>query len=214
MPVDCGAESPAKEESLCALTRPFVDLFVSRALIYIGFYTLLGYLLFYVASVLGTATLADARRQTGILIVSFTLVGALGAVIAARPSDRLDKRLVATIGGASFILALVLFIRADGLAWVVAATLVAGLGWGVFLVADWAIACRILPLDAMAAGMGLWNLAVVLPQVVAPALTTLVLQRVGAAGPAAPRIAFGLAVVESLLGVAWLWRLSRCAIGE
>ena len=32
------------------ITRAFVDLFVSRALIYIGFYTLLGYLLFYVSA--------------------------------------------------------------------------------------------------------------------------------------------------------------------
>ena len=95
------------------------------------------------------------------------------------------------------------------------ATLIAGLGWGVFLVADWAIACRILPAGAMAAAMGLWNLAIVLPQMVAPGLTTLVLQRIGAtAGSAAPRTAFALALGESLVGIAWLWRLSRCAIGQ
>ena len=98
-------DSPESVEGL-RVTRPFVDLFVSRALVYVGFYTLLGYLLFYVESVLGAATLADARRQTGILIFTFTLVGALGAALAARPSDRRDKRFVATIGGGVFILAL------------------------------------------------------------------------------------------------------------
>ena len=197
------------------VTRPFIDLFVSRALIYVGFYTLLGYLLFYVEAVIGTTTLAGARRETGILIVSFTLVGTLGAAIAARPSDRLDKRLVATIGMGGFILALALFIRAHDFGGVVAATLIAGLGWGVFLVADWAIACRVLPAGAMASAMGIWNLAIVLPQMIAPALTTLVLQRIGTtAGPAAPRTAFALALGESLIGIAWLWRLSRCAIGE
>ncbi len=197
------------------MTRPFIDLFVSRALIYVGFYTLLGYLLFYVEAVIGTTTLAGARRETGILIVSFTLVGTLGAAIAARPSDRLDKRLVATIGMGGFILALALFIRAHDFGGVVAATLIAGLGWGVFLVADWAIACRVLPAGAMASAMGIWNLAIVLPQMIAPGLTTLVLQRIGTtAGPAAPRTAFALALGESLLGIAWLWRLSRCAIGE
>src|SRR5579863_1904430 len=118
------------------VTRPFVDLFISRALVYVGFYTLLGYLLFYVEGVLGASTLAAARLQTGILIVTFTLVGALGAALAARPSDRLDKRLVATLGAAGFIVALAVFIASHGFAGVVAATLVAGLGWGIFLVAD------------------------------------------------------------------------------
>jgi MFS family permease len=196
-------------------TRPFVDLFVSRALIYVGFYTLLGYLLFYVEAVLRVATLAQAREQTGILIVSFTLVGALGAALAARPSDRLDKRLVATIGAAGFIAALVLFVAANASAALIAATLVAGLGWGIFLVADWAIACRVLPAGAMAAAMGVWNLAIVLPQIVAPALTTLVLQHAGATtGAGAPRLAFALALAETLVGIAWLWRLPRRSIGD
>ncbi|MBV8067963.1 MAG: MFS transporter [Candidatus Eremiobacteraeota bacterium] len=193
------------------VTRPFVDLFVSRALVYVGFYTLLGYLLFYVQNVLGASVLADARRLTGVLIISFTIVGALGAALAARPSDRADKRLVATLGALGFIVALALFITVNRLGGAVAATIVAGLGWGVFLVADWAIACRVLPAGAMAAAMGIWNLAVVLPQVVAPALTTAVLTRfqlIG--GPVAPRVAFGLALAETVAGIAWLWRLPRC----
>jgi MFS family permease len=208
-------ETAAESDGSLRVTRPFVDLFISRALVYVGFYTLLGYLLFYVAAVLSTPALADARRDTGILIVSFTLVGALGAGIAARPSDRLDKRLVATLGATAFIAALALFIASRGFPEAIAATLIAGLGWGVFLVADWAIACRVLPAGAMAAAMGLWNLAVVLPQIAAPALTTVVLQHVGVTGGGgAPRVAFGLALVETLVGIAWLWRLSSCAIGE
>ncbi len=197
------------------VTRAFVDLFISRALVYVGFYTLLGYLLFYVTAVLGVSTLADARRETGILIIAFTLVGTLGAALAARPSDRMDKRLVATVGGAGFMAALALFIASHAEWTVVGASLLAGIGWGVFLVADWAIACRVLPANAMASAMGVWNLAVVLPQVIAPALTTLVLAHFGATtGPEGPRIAFALALGETLLGIAWLWRLSRCAIGE
>ena len=204
--------SPERGEGL-RVTRPFVDLFVSRALVYVGFYTLLGYLLFYVESVLGAATLADARRQTGLLIFGFTLVGALGAALAARPSDRRDKRLVATVGGSVFILALAVFIVTHGFAGVVAATLIAGVGWGVFLVADWAIACRVLPPAAMASAMGIWNLAIVLPQIAAPALTTLVLQHLSLAGsPEAPRVAFGLALIETLAGIAWLWRLSPAVV--
>lgn len=196
------------------VTRPFVDLFVSRVLVYVGFYTLLNYLFFYVSAMLG-ATGGDARRSTGILIVVFTLVGTLGAALAGRPSDRLDKRLVATLGGAGFIAALALFVVAHGFGGAAAAAVVAGVGWGIFLVADWAIACRILPPSAMAAAMGIWNLAIVLPQIAAPAITTLVLQGLRfSTGPQAPRIAFLLALAETLVGVAWLWRIPRCAIEE
>ncbi|HET6276925.1 MAG TPA: MFS transporter [Candidatus Cybelea sp.] len=197
------------------VTRPFVDLFVSRLLVYVGFFTLLSYLLFYVQSSLGEVALAAAKQTTGILIVSFTIVGALGAAIAARPSDRLDKRLVATFGAAGFILALALFIETHALGLAIAATVLAGVGWGVFLVADWAIACRILPSGAMAAAMGVWNLAIVLPQIIAPALTTAVLALLRVtAGTAPPRIAFALALGETLVGIAWLWRLSPAAIGD
>jgi MFS family permease len=210
LPVQDAGSAPER----LRVTRPFVDLFVSRALVYVGFYTLLGYLLFYVEGMLGAA-LADARMQTGILIVSFTIVGALGAALAARPSDRRDKRLVATIGAAGFIAALALFIAVHQFGGAIAATLVAGLGWGVFLVADWAIACRVLPAGGMAAAMGVWNLAIVLPQIVAPAVTTVVLQALRvSAGAAAPRVAFALALSETLVGTAWLWRLPSCVLGK
>jgi MFS family permease len=194
----------AEEEAAGSLrvTRPFVDLFISRALVYAGFYTLLGYLLFYVQSVLGIAALADAKRHTGILIISFTVVGAL------------DKRLVATVGAGAFIVALGLFIATSGFSGAVAATLVAGLGWGIFLVADWAIACRVLPPAAMGTAMGIWNIAILLPQIAAPVITLAVLQRLAlTGGPLAPRVAFSLALIETLAGIAWLWRLSRRVVG-
>ncbi|HEY2476075.1 MAG TPA: MFS transporter [Candidatus Cybelea sp.] len=201
---------PTGTENRPRVTRAFVDLFISRAFIYIGFYTLLGYLLFYVDAVLAPATLADARRQTGILIVSFTLVGALGAALAARPSDRLDKRLVATAGAAVFSASLAVFIGSSGRLGIGVATILAGLGWGAFLVADWAIACRLLPASAMAVAMGIWNLAIVVPQIIAPALTTAVLAGLRlSGGHAAPRVAFTLALGETLIGAAWLWRLPK-----
>ncbi len=206
---------PSPHNERTRVTRAFIDLFISRALMYVGFYTLLGYLLFYVTATLGAGALGDAKRETGILIVLFTIVGALGAALAAKPTDRWDKRIVATAGAAAFIVALGWFIAAHGAVEIVVATLIAGAGWGIFLVADWAIACRVLPPRSMASGMGIWNLAIVVPQIVAPALTTAVLQRLGeAASPAGPRVAFTLALGETLLGAAWLWRLSRSAIGE
>lgn len=193
----------------------FVDLFISRAFVYVGFYTLLGYLFFYVNGVLGAASLDGARRSSGILILVFTLLGAAGAAAAARPSDRYDRRAVANVGGVVVVGALLLFVFSHAFAWALAATVVAGFGWGIFLVADWAIACRVLPAGSLASTMGIWNLAIVVPQIVAPLLTTAVLVHFGLAGASAgPRSAFVLAAGETLLGILWLWRLPGCAIRE
>jgi MFS family permease len=206
-------QTPQRDQERPKITRPFVDLFISRALVYIGFYTLLFNLFSYVRSVLGASTIANAKELAGILIVSFTIVGAAGAALAARPSDRNDKRLVATLGGAGFIVALLLFIASHTIAGAATATVVAGVGWGVFLVADWAIACRVLPAGAMASAMGVSNLAIVVPQVIAPALTAAVLALFAIAEPTvAPRAAFALALGETFLGIVWLWRLPRNVI--
>jgi hypothetical protein len=91
----------------------------------------------------------------------------------------------------------------------------AGIGWGVFLCADWAFACRLLPASAIATTMALWNLAVVVPQMVAPVGASLLLARLGALDNAAgPRDALLLAAAEMLLGTLWIWRLPAARGGE
>jgi MFS family permease len=209
------APSPQSDRVPLQISRAFVDLFISRAFVYVGFFTLVGYLLFYVEGALHARDLGAARMQSGILILIFTLVAAVGAALAARPSDRFDKRLVATVGGVAMALALSIFIGAHAMLAAYVATCVAGLGWGIFLVADWALACRVMPGGDAGLTMGLWNLALIAPQILAPLLTTAVLRKLALTGAAqGPRAAFALAIVETLIGIAWLWRLSHCAIRE
>jgi MFS family permease len=202
------------ERARMHLTRAFADLFVSRALVYVGFFTMVGYLFFYVSGVLGFSVL-ESTKFTGYLILAFTVVGAVGAALAAKPSDRFDKRFVAMAGGAVMIVALIVFIASHAVAAAVVATCVAGIGWGVFLVADWALACRIMPAGSAASTMGVWNLALVLPQIAAPAFTTWVVTRFPLTASAqAPREAFGLAICEVLVGIGWLLRLPTSPSGE
>jgi MFS family permease len=187
--------------------RAFLDLFVSRALVYVGFYTLLGYLYFYLRAMPGAGD-SSARAGAGVLIFLFTALGVGGAVLAGRPSDRTDKRLVATAGTAAVIAALLIFASFPSVAATYLATVIAGVGWGVFLVADWALGCRVVRSDARARAMAIWNLAVVGPQIAAPALATLVLGLLGLlASPLAARAAFVLAALEVAGGSAWLWYL-------
>lgn len=197
-----------EREKKIAVTRTLVDLFVSRGFVYIGFYTLLGYLFFYLRNLLPPGMPLDATTASGIAILLFTAVGAGGAALAAKPADRIDERLVVTIGGAMFTIAVLALAFAHGFAWIVLPVLCAGVGWGIFLCADWAFACRLLPPNALATTMGIWNLAVVGPQMLAPLIATAVIARSGAlTSPAGPRIAFIVAAVEMLAGIAWIWRL-------
>lgn len=197
------------------ITRPLVDLFVSRAFVYVGFYTLLGYLFFYMKNALPQHFALDATTASGICILLFTLVGALGATLAAKPADRLDERVVVTAGGGTLALGVLVLALVHGLVPVPLAVAIAGIGWGIFLCADWAFACRLLPPASLASTMAIWNIAVVGPQMLAPLITTAVLARAGMlATQAGPRGAFGLACVEIIFGFMWIWRLPRQATGK
>lgn len=84
----------------------------------------------------------------------------------------------------------------------------AGTGWGGFLAADWALGCAILPSRMMATAMGVWNLAVAGPQIVAPVIATTIFLAFRPEKASAPLVAFGVAALEAAVGTLWIWRLS------
>ena len=157
----------------------------------------------------------ESTKFTGYLILAFTVVGAAGAAIAAKPSDRFDKRYVAMAGGGVMIAALIVFIASHAVAGAVVATCIAGIGWGVFLVADWALACRIMP-----AGLGRFDDGRLEFGAGSAADRGARVHDLGSDAfpsrppPQAPREAFGLAVCETLVGIAWLLRLPASPSGE
>ena len=194
---------PARLEPM-RVSRAFIDLFISRALVFLGFYTLLGYLFFYVRGSLA----GDTKLLTGSIILAVTASGALGAIAAASPADRWDRRAVAASGAGAFVLALGCFLLSHSLAAIVASALFAGIAWGMFLSGDWALGCQFLPRFALATAMGIWNLALLVPQILAPLVASAVLARMHALqSPNAARIAFVIAAFEVLCGIAWIWRL-------
>lgn len=198
---------PASEVAPSVARRTLVDLFVSRFALYVGFYTLLGYVYFYVRDTLGAGSAATA--DTGRLLLAFTVAGALGAALAARPSDRADKRVVAGTAGALFALCLLALGLTSSWGVTAGATIGAGVAWGGFLVADWALGCRMMPQTATARAMAIWNLAVAVPQVAAPAFATVVLGWASLPATAGPRLALLLGIAEAVTGIVWLMRLPR-----
>lgn len=187
------------------MTRALWDLLISRALLFLGFYTLLDYLFFYISQTVGANS---AKTLTGIVLLTFTVAGAIGAALAARPADRRDPRHVAIAGGAGFAAVLIAFVFAKSFGVVLACGALGGIAWGVFLTADWAIGCALVPQQALATAMAVWNLALIVPQIVAPALTTGILRTFGLLhSPSATHAAFVLATFEVAGGGLWLLRL-------
>ena len=197
-----------RDESV-KLSRAHVDLFGSRAMIFLAFYTMLGYLYFWVLGS-GLAEIAAARTLAGAAIVAFTLAGVGGASLAAKLGRRFDLRTTAIAGVACFALATALYVVSRGLLVLSVASIVGGLGWGVFLSADWALGARYVLPSARALGFALWNLAVVLPQFFAPSLIGIFASILRPGGSwATSRFAFGIALFELIVGMLWLVRLPR-----
>jgi MFS family permease len=195
----------AAPASALRLDRDVVTILISRGAINVGFYTLFGFLFFFVRESLGVA---DPRTTTGLLFVAFTLAGIVGAALAGRPTDREDKRLVVTVAAAAIALAVGAFAAAFTLPVAFGAALAAGAAWGAFFTADWAIAYAVLPRTAMATAMGVWNLAATIPQIIAPLVTAPLVARLDAQQLGlGPRAALVLVIVEFAFGAAWLWRL-------
>jgi MFS family permease len=191
----------------------FVTLLFSRGVVNLGFFTLVGFLLFFVHESLGIS--GDAvRTQTGLLFLTFTLAAVVGAALASRPSDRYDMRAVATAANACIMIALLLLTGAHQLAVAYAAAALAGTAWGAFFTADWALACALLPRGAMATAMGVWNIATAGPQVLAPLLAAPLLLHVDAVSRGlGPRATVLLAFVEFAIGTLLLWRLPATRAG-
>ena len=206
-----GIASTPVAAPLAALLRnaPLRALLLSRGLVNVGFFTLLGFLLFYVRDSLGVR--GDAvQTQTALVFLTFTLAAVAGAIVAARPADRLDKRVVVSVACGCVALALIALAAATSLLPAYLAAAAAGAAWGAFVTADWALAAAVLPGGAMATAMGIWNFATTFPQVVAPLATAPLVERFNALSPGlGPRAAIVLSLIEFALGGALIWRLPR-----
>jgi MFS family permease len=205
-----GSESEARlAPASRALSGTLGALLVSRGLINVGFFTLLDFLLFFVERSLRVPD-AQVNLYTGTLFLAFTLAAVPGAIVAARPTDRFDKRIAVSIAVSIVAVALAVLAATPWIPLAYAAAALAGIGWGAFVTADWALASALLPREEMATAMGIWNVATTLPQVFAPLVTGPLVTRLDShSAGAGPRAAIVVSLVEFVLGGIAVWRLPR-----
>ncbi len=155
-------------------SRDFSLTLIGRILVIFGYYTVVGYLLYYLQDALHDA---KATQSVAIFQVLSTIVLVIATISSGIISDRLQRRKPFVIA-ASIILALGLLILAFFPVWslvLVAAALI-GIGFGIFLSSDLALQTQVLPSHQdNGKDLGILNTANLLPQILVPIVVGIVL---------------------------------------
>ena len=184
--------------------RDFGWVLLTRALVMLAFYTLLTYLAYYLRDV---AHLADYTKDTSYVVAVTILTAACTAVWAGRRSDVLGRRALVCAAGVLMGLGAAAFLLVHGLGPILAVGAVFGAGYGVYIAVDWALISDVLPdPTGVARDMGIWGLAITVPQVLAPLVgggLFLLLPH----GTVAYEWVFGLTCLYALVGSALVWQV-------
>lgn len=214
-------------EFLRGLYEPLVEspdfrwVFVTRFFVTMGIYTVQEFLLFYFTDVVRVFNLfgleigSAALAQTAFFVL--VLISASISTLAAGVlSDRYGRKLMVYISGALQGVVALGFMFISSFNLVVVMGVLFGLGYGAYQSVDWALASDVLPsMDDYAKDMGVWHIALVLPQVIATPIAGVLLDHFQLVGKASGMpalgytVIFGVAVAYFILGTLFVRRIKR-----
>ncbi len=138
---------------------------LTRFLVYLGYFTALGYLLYFLQDAVHYQKAAQGVTTFQIILTGTLLIA---SVLSGILSDKFGRRKVFVMG-ASLVIALAFLILAFWQTWtgVQLAAAVLGIGFGAYLGVDIALITQVLPsANARGKDLGVINIANALPQVV------------------------------------------------
>ncbi|TXK19231.1 MFS transporter [Homoserinibacter sp. GY 40078] len=187
------------------LTSAFVWAWTIRLLLNLVNALMLLYLYYYLADGVG---LDDPGRWVLVLTLLNVVVTAVGAGIGGAWSDRIARRKVFVVWTTLVLAAAaVLLAVLPVLPVVIVATVLVGVGWGLYMSVDVAIITQVLPSDRSTGSMlGIANIATSLPQALAPVIAAPIVTSLGGY----PALYLATAVI-SLLALVCLPRLRSVA---
>lgn len=146
--------------------RDFAWVFVTRLVMMLGIYTVQDFLQFYMRDAVHAS---HPEQQTTNFIIILSLTSLFSAFIVGWLSDRFGRKRMVYLSGGLMALVGLIFIITQSLPIVLAAGAIFGLGYGAYTSVDWALVADVLPSHRnYARDMGVWNIALSLPQVIAP----------------------------------------------
>ncbi|WP_063056941.1 MFS transporter [Nocardia salmonicida] len=174
----------------------FAWAFLGRLLIFGGYFMVLTYMLYLMQGYVGLSV-TDAAKLVPI-VGAAGMPGFLVAIVVSGPlSDRTGRRKpLVLVGGFIVAAALVIPLISPTVAGMFAFGIVATIGFGIFTAVDVALVSEVLPAkDGFAKDLGILNIAVALPSVLAPALAAAVVTISGSYGAV-----FATAAVITVIG--------------
>ena len=177
----------------------FAWVLLTRLLMMLGIYTIQDFLQYYMSNVVGATHPEQATRNFVILVSLSSIITALAA---GWLSDRFGRKRIVYVSGVMMALVGLIFIVTHSMPIVIAAGALFGLGYGAYLSVDWALVVDVLPSQRnFARDMGVWNIALSMPQVIAPALGGPLIDTFTRAGNPVLgfQLIFGMAIVYCLV---------------
>jgi MFS family permease len=146
----------------------FAWVLLTRMVMMMGIYTIQTFLQYYMKDVVGTPH-PEAETTNFVILVSLTSL--MSALAAGWLSDRFGRKRMVYIAGSFMALVGLIFIVTHSLPIVLAAGAIFGLGYGAYQSVDWALVADTLPSrQHYARDMGVWNISLAIPQIIAPVL--------------------------------------------
>lgn len=195
--------------------RSFPDfwwVFTTRLMVMLGFATLENYLFYYLKFTVG---LKSPEATVFRILVLLTLGSLISVLIAGWISDRVHKRKILVFTGGLLMGATALtFVFTDSMFLILAMGLVFGIGYGIYLSTDWALAVDVLPPGpSQGRSMGLWQASFNLGQVGAGFIAGLVIAPLSHLVPLgeAYRLLFLVTFIYFALGSVLIFRVRQTA---
>jgi len=170
-------------------------VFLTRFLVMLGIFTVQEFLQYYMKDIVAGGqepfhfhlfgkVVADTPQGATSYFVLMLLIGAIvTSFYAGVLSDRYGRKRMVYLSGALQGAVAICFLLTGNFTAVVLLGLIFGLGYGAYQAVDWALVTDVLPsAEDHAKDMGLWHIAVTLPQVTAAPIAGVLLdnfQRVG-----------------------------------
>lgn len=178
----------------------FAWVLATRLVMMLGIYTIQNYLDYYMKDVVKAA---DPEAATTFFLILVSLTSLASSFTAGWLSDHFGRKRLVYISG--FLMALVgmVFVLTHSFTLVIVAGATFGLGYGAYQSVDWALVADVLPSRRnFARDMGVWNIALSLPQVIAPVVGGPIIDTFTRAGQPVQgfQVLFSLAIVYCVIG--------------
>lgn len=158
--------------------RDFYWVLITRTMVTMGVFSVYNFFQYFLGDVIGVP---NPAQQGSALLGIGALISLPFGFLAGWLSDRWGrKRTVMLSGGIMAITSIIFVFTAFSGSWTLAIILAItfGIGSCAYQTVDWALAIDVLPnLDSAGKDMGIWHVALVLPAVIAPAISGFVLQQ-------------------------------------